>query len=252
ELLDMSRNGTWVDGQPVGAGQRRIIRRGNLVSFGTADDPWLVVDDTPPDAFAVRDDGHLVNARQGMLQLPDDQKPELSIYARRHGGWVMERDGAIGDVEDQAHLYAGGARWKLHLPPLDRTEVLSHEPPSVRNLGLRFEVSRDEEHVEITILTSRAPIVLQSRAHGYLLLTLARRRQEDAHAGVPDAERGWIHRDDLLRMLGIESNQLHTLVHRARGQFAQEDIQDARDLLELRPDSGQWRLGVDRISIARM
>lgn len=76
-------------------------------------------------------------------------------------------------------------------------------------------------------------IPLESREHGYVLLTLARARRTNAERSV--GERGWIDRDELLRMLSIDANALNVAIHRARQQLLAAGIEGAQGIVEVRP-----------------
>lgn len=51
-------------------------------------------------------------------------------------------------------------------------------------------------------------------------------------------------------MLGVSRNQLNLFIFRGRKQLAEAGVRDARILVERRLDSGQLRLGVDRITVS--
>src|SRR5690606_3151744 len=127
------------------------------------------------------------------------------------------------------------------------------EPLHVDRIGLRFAVSRDEEHVELTVLAPGGDIDLGSRAHHYVLLTLARARERDAaQASAADSERshGWVHQEDLARMLQMDEQHLNVAVYRCRRQLAEAGIGGAASIIERRTGARQLRIGVERIEIA--
>ncbi len=119
-------------------------------------------------------------------------------------------------------------------------------------VALRFHVSRDEEHVELTVTWGDRSFTLRPRTHTYTLLTLARVRAADEQAGeLPPEERGWIHRDELCRRLRLDPNLLLTHLFRARRQLADADVPGADHLFERRLDAGQLRLGHATIAIVQ-
>lgn len=115
---------------------------------------------------------------------------------------------------------------------------------------LRFAVSRDEEHVQVTIVHRSTSTALEAREHWYTLLTLARLRLADVDES--GAEQGWIERDDLLKKLGLDSNALNVAIYRARRQLQAAGVDGASGLVEVR--RGQRRIGVacDRIEVVPM
>lgn len=93
--------------------------------------------------------------------------------------------------------------------------------PEQERTELRFQVSLNEEHAFLKIaLDNRTEVDLGERVHHYSLLTLARRRLDDARQGVDPSSQGWIEVDSLARMLGIDPSHLNIQLFRARCQIA--------------------------------
>lgn len=117
-------------------------------------------------------------------------------------------------------------------------------------LSLEFAVSRDEEHVEITIVHRERRTLLRPRAHGYVLLTLARLREEDqADPSLSPESHGWVYQDELVKMLGTTPAQLAVDIYRARQQFNEAGVADAARIVERRSMTHELRLGVPQLSI---
>ncbi|SFU29600.1 hypothetical protein [Pseudoduganella namucuonensis] len=117
---------------------------------------------------------------------------------------------------------------------------------------LRFQVSLNEEHAYLRIaLGARAELDLGERAHHYSLLTLARRRMDDARQGLDPSSQGWIQLDQLSRMLGLDPSHLNIQIHRARSQIARAlpDGATLPDVVERR--RGELRLGSVPFQILR-
>ena len=250
-----SRNGTWVDGRPLSPGEDVVLSVGSEVAFGApTEERWRLVSGEAPVAMAVSAEGAVVMARGGMLGLPDSEEPIVTIFQRPDGSWVAERDeGPQQHVRDQQLLEVSGMAWQLNLPePLDSTW---HRPdePAVDTVRLRFRVSRDQEHVELTVFHRDSTIELRPRVHLEVLQVLARARLEDQQrAELPEAEHGWIYREDLARRLRVYDNRLYVYVFRAREQLAQAGIDNAASIIERRPDPGQVRLGVGVLEIIEL
>jgi hypothetical protein len=263
EILDLaSRNGTKVNGRRITPGERVALRRDALVGFGTQGLHWRLVDDGPPTAMAVPADGGApLPAENDFLALPGEDEPEVTVYRNRAGEWMMERSGrdAVRAVDGQ-EVVAGGRRFILHLAEaITVTWEGQSVPLHIHDAVLRFAVTRDEEHVELSVASGHRRIELGARAHFYLLLTLARARLDDARAaesgenGAPDAAEsghGWRYQDDLAEMLGLDLKHLNVVVYRCRRQLAAAGIVNAADVIERRNATRQIRLGVSRIEIA--
>ena len=246
-----SRNGTLVDGGRLDPHVSTPLREGARLEFGAHPLGWVVESVGPPvpRAHRLSDPDAVVEAEDGMLALPDDDAPEVVVYSDQRVGWILERAGAIREVNDLDVVEVAGADWRLQLPhKVIATDPIDPATPQLRQLSLRFEVSADEEHVAITAVTERGlEIDLGSRTHHYMLLSLARLRLADA--ALPEASQGWVHHEDFCHQLRIDRERLNMFVFRARKQLAAADIGDAHGLIERRVDTHQLRIGVGSLSV---
>ena len=238
-----SRNGTFVDGSRMETGESKPLVLGAKLSFGSAAPEWELVDAGPPVAMAqCVETAELRPVVDGVLVLPRPACPMWTIYCTLRGEWVAE--GAEGE---QQVLSAGTVlpvdeqSWRIWLPEgVARTATVG-VGPELETSTFSFRVSRDEEHVSLTVEHQGKRIELESREHQYMLLTLARARLEDAEE--PAAEQGWIERDRLTRMLGIDGNALNVAIFRARSQLGAAGVGGAAGIVEVR--RGQRRIGVE-------
>lgn len=251
ELQDLgSRNGTHVDDARVAVGARAIVPLAARLRFGH-EETWTLLDASPPQLMAVRADTDEVRlGEDGILSLPDTHEPVLCIFQDAGGAWVCERGGESSALADHAIVSVGDVAWKVHLPGACRSTAQDAGGlVYVAGLRLRLIVSRDEEDIHALAFSGERVLDLQVRAHNYLLLLFARKRLADRDAGVPDAEQGWIHQHDLLRMLRIDENHLNIMVHRARTHLGRSGVSDAATLIERRTGPRQLRLGVRTIEL---
>jgi hypothetical protein len=119
-------------------------------------------------------------------------------------------------------------------------------------LFLDLHISQNEEHTSLSIQgASKQPINLGERVHHYVLLLLARRKLEDAGRGLEPDSCGWIGRDVLAKMLGVEGAYVNILIHRGHMQFdlAVKGSHSWPALIERR--RGEVRLGSCRYRIVR-
>lgn len=244
ELRDLgSRNGTFVDGARLDPGVGRDVVRGSRLGFGAEEATWELADDRSPSALAEEVGGSAVQlADDGILALPSADRPELTVYCDSRGMWWVERPDAPAEpVRDGAVVAAGGRSWRIRLP--DALEGTATVEAGLRldAVALRFAVSMNEEHVELSVVSRGRAIALEPREHGYVLLTLARARIADRE--LPLAEQGWLDRDRLLKMLAIDANSLNVSIYRARGQLGSAGVDGAAGLVEVR--RGQRRLGIE-------
>ncbi|MBC7976525.1 MAG: FHA domain-containing protein [Myxococcales bacterium] len=259
ELHDLgSRNGTIVDGRKLAPGERVALSSGSVIAFGQADNAWKLVDDGAPTIMAIpMENGEVMCARDHLLALPTEDNPVAVVYRDGAGEWVLEQGGETARITDRQTVHAAGREFLLRVPDLIAATWDSTSPaPHLRQLTLRFAVSRDEEYVALTALGDNQVIDLGARAHHAVLLMLARIRLDDhkkpptARDGAsPESAEGWIYQDELADKLAIDENHLNVAVFRCRRQLAEAGIIGAADIVERRRPTREVRLGVSKIEI---
>jgi hypothetical protein len=250
ELRDLgSRNGTVVAGRRLEPGERAPLDEGATFALGGPEVTLALADASEPSAGARRQpDGLLRAAVHGLIALPDDDAPEITLFEDDEGRWIAESEGGARAVSDQEILVIGGAPWRLELPVVSaETWQAERRGPALETIALRLAVSRDEERVDVTVIHEGRETTLAPRAYHYLLVTLARSRLADADA--PPEERGWIDREELCRMLATDRVRLNNDVFRLRRQLAALGIHGAADIVARRPDAGKLRLGIERVDV---
>jgi hypothetical protein len=242
-----SRNGTAIGARSIVAGESVPLTLGDQLTLaGKA--RFRLIDDSPPHLIAMTPSGEVRVANDNLLSLPNDDDPELTIYLDLDDRWMVEsRAGTAPAVEGET-LFAGGRPWRLMLPTsLPDTREVANDL-RLHGVDFRFRVSRDGEHVELCLIESGREIEVETRAHLALLLVLARIRIEDA-SSLPESERGWVHRDDLPKLLAVEPHLPNLWIHRARKQLAALGVRDAALLIERRANATQLRIGARRLEI---
>ena len=233
-----SRNGTVVDGRRLEPGEAVVTSVGSRVAFGDQVFEWLQA--AAPVAAATSDTGRRAVADGGVLPIPDRDDPEVIVFWRP-GGWVMEDEAGMRPAV--AEVRVQGERWRLELPEAFEATV---EDTSLRlaEVRVRLAVSRDEEYVVARWDLGGRSVLVESRAHHYLLVTLARLR-------LAEPEDGWVATDDLCRMLALDRRALNVQVFRARHELADLGVQDAASLVERRPGA-LLRLGMLAVELASL
>ncbi|KUJ84006.1 phosphopeptide-binding protein [Microbulbifer sp. ZGT114] len=257
-IRDLSRNGTWLNGQQLVPARNYQLQLGDKLAFGRANNPaWLVENLDPPANLLV----DLISGDAQELEqyhlLPDEDDPIASLHFNPVSGqWLFELTGHDGAGEHAApvkhgqRLDCGAHSWQLFLANNEgATSEVALQQLSVADFNLRFAVSHHEEHVQLRIARDDIVIDLPARSHNYLLLYLARARIRDMEDGAdPDAQ-GWIPIQVATRELGITVNHLNTQIFRARKQIgdALPDAIDTSNLVERR--SWEMRLGCRQLEI---
>jgi hypothetical protein len=258
ELRDLgSLNGTFLDGARVEPGREYSLRCGSIIAFGKASDAaWELTDDSAPGVMAVPlRGGDAVVLDAELLALPSAEEPIATIFRNRDGEWVLEHvhEATVRIVNGQI-FQIDGKPWRFSCPDAVWPTALASASGGVegRGIELTFRVSRDEEFVELRAACGERQVSLGSRAFNYLLLTLARRRMQDAEAGVPDDACGWVDVDDLSHDPSMAPPQLNLDVFRIRRHFTSARIGDAESIVERRVRPRQLRIGTGRIHVVRI
>jgi hypothetical protein len=250
-----SRNGTFLDGLAMKPGEERAIDAGCKVAFGKLDQEWELLEASAPEVMAVPVEGGEPVLLQGeFLVLPSSDDPRATIY-RVEGAWLLEpSDEPVAPIRNLQVFEVAGRAWRFCCP--DNAVPTSLDVPgvdgSVRDLVLAFSVSRDEEHVQLTIAYAGSTIDMGARSHNYLLLTLARRRAADAAQGLDESSCGWISQDELAHDPAMAPPQLNIDVFRIRRQFAGAGVPDAVGIIERRPRTRQLRIGTGHIAVTTL
>jgi len=246
-----SRNGTFVGDERVEPGQARPLAAGDVLTFGDASARFVLVDAGPPAALAVGLHGRVLVGEGDLLAIPDASHPRATVYPDSAGRWLAEEEGCEPRVVEDGHqLMVDGVAWEVRLPHAEEGTATVESGPRIDALQIHFAVSRDEEHVQITAMHRGRRITLEPREHGYVLLTLARARLQDA--GLPLSEQGWLDRDSLQRMVALDTNALNVAIYRARKQLADAGIEGAASIVEVR--RGRRRFGIEpaRVEVTRL
>ncbi|PRQ04643.1 FHA domain protein [Enhygromyxa salina] len=244
-----SRNGTTLAGRALARGEQVPLPcKVELVLAGVV--RLELIDDSPPQLFAQASNGEVRVAADELLSLPSDDAPELAIYRELDGRWWVELDAETRELAELDTLIAGGRSWQVFSPgSLALTREVGGDLLLAQH-ELRFRVSRDGEHVELELVSEARAITVEPRVHLALLLVLARARLGDAaNPELPEAEHGWVYREDLPRMLGVEPELINLWIHRARRQLARAKIRDAAALIERRAGTSQMRIGATRLRV---
>jgi hypothetical protein len=250
ELRDLaSRNGTYLDGDRLEPGRALETKRGARIMFGDRAEDWTLIDAAAPELIAIDlESGLVIPSSSGMLALPHDEALEASIYRNAEGAFVVESAEGVRTIESEQVIRTPSGAFRLFLPMESEGTPMIEGGPRLTDVTLRFAVTLDEEHVQITVLHHERKIALESREHGYLLLTLARARIADRE--LPLGQRGWIEREALEKMLAIDTNTLAVWIYRARQQLLEAGIEGAQGIVEVRPK--QRRLGTERIEVVSL
>lgn len=243
ELHDLhSRNGTYVDGRRLAAGEN--LGLDGAVDLGLGQQHanfWLEAGPPIAHAVALDHEGEVVEIHGGFLALPRGE-PEITVLCRE-SGWQLERSAGVEAVADGAVISVGGRAWRLHLsesilPTADAEDT----PMTLANVTLAFVLGGGGELRELEVVRGSRRLPIKLRAHHTVLLALARIRRRQAE--LPERGVGWIGQAEFIRQLGYNDGRLHVEIHRIRRQFAEVGLVDAANVIERHESEPKLRLGV--------
>lgn len=246
-----SRNGTWVDGKRLAAREAHELRKGTVLAFGRPDNAWLVIDDSPPLACAERVDGTVVEARDGILALPDEQAPVLSVYYGPDGHWTMDDAQGTHTIKSGSQVHDGEQAWVLHLPEAKvQTITRLDASPTPSSVDLHLHLGREDEIRQIHMVHEGRRLPVEHRTSSQLLVYLARARCAPTK-GAPrsPAEIGWVRQIDLELHFGIGNNSVNVAVHRLRHMFQSAGLTESAGVVERRQRPPELRLGFRKVVI---
>jgi hypothetical protein len=242
-----SANGTYINQERLKPGDDRQLQAGDELGFGPARQAFRLLDSEPPRAFAKRlSDGLEVIGSSEVLGLPSPACPTLQIMPMG-AGWVCSGEAGDHPIGDGEVVSIRGEEGRVFLPGFAEETRRPGSSVLLHQLRLTFRVSADEETVLIELRLPRGAALLESRAHNYLLLDLARHRIKDA--SLPLKDQGWIDRTALASRLHLDPEHLNVQLFRIRRTFAEAGVTDAGNLLECRRRPGQIRIGISALRI---
>ena len=238
-----SRNGTFLEDDRLSSFEAVALTKGAMIAFGGPEFSWHLAESGPPQIAARSASGRILHPIGDVLTLPDAEDAEGTLI-RDGYEWEYEVGGATQYAVDQVRIDVGSEIWTLLVPEVLNETTLIRGASIIGDLTLRFIPNRNEEHIELQAEGRGVREHFDHRAHFYLLLTLARLRLEDAaQEDLPSGEHGWIERNELERLLRIDTQHLNLLVYRARRQFAGIGLLDSSAIVERRTGSSQLRIG---------
>lgn len=252
ELLDRaSRNGTQLNGATVEPGRPYRLTKGAVIAFGNQQERWVLADTSEPQVMVVAtESGEARVEHHGMIGIPSNESPDSTVFLDRDGVWKLEdADGEVLELRDGQSFEVRGESYRFSWPTSnDLTASPEHAPGGTT---LHFFVSSDEDFVELTVEQATRMVPLGSRAHNYLLLTLARHKLAELAAGLPESSSGWMDKDRLADGLRISPAQVDGEVFRIRKHFASHGLPESATILERRARTKQIRLGPVQVRVDR-
>jgi hypothetical protein len=182
----------------------------------------------------------------GTIAIPTPNDPLATIFG--DGGsdrWLLEIDDAKAPIQPGQQFIIAGRAWRFECPSgAVNTRVAGPLFKKLAEVSLVFEISTDEEHVNLRVESNQSVEHLGQRACFYLALVLLRERLAERKQGLADP--GWVDLDAVLKMIPeyTSYSHLNVEIHRLRRMLFDAGIEDAMRVIERR--RGQIRFGTER------
>jgi hypothetical protein len=113
EVKDLgSRNGTFVNGRRLAAGERMTLWRGEAVTLGGSTVGFVLADAAAPGPTARHGTtGEVRVATDQVLVLPSEERPLVTVFEDAFGRWVAEREDGAVPVRDHDLVLVDGEPW---------------------------------------------------------------------------------------------------------------------------------------------
>jgi len=220
-IKDHSRNGTVVNGNFLHNNVDKLVQR-QTIQFGKeASTQWKVVDITPPLNYLESLGGsYQIIPLESYYALPNEDNPQIAFYCTADRQWKAERGGETIEPEHNQIFVCDGVEWRFV-----KNELVDETVDYGRikeNAWFEFTLSADQEKVMVKIVVNQLEMDLGERSYNYMLLSLARKRQEDINAGVESKEQGWQHIENLTHEMSkeelkeVDQYNLNLRIHRLR------------------------------------
>ena len=242
-----STNGTWVNGQRIASGTNVPLVAGDRLAFGDRALEWEFCDDSAPGPMVVPvAGGDACMIADGVIAVPNAEAATATIFRGADGTWTLETSDRVKSIVAGEVFAVLGQDFRFSCPNEWEATTKTRSLRLVHESTLYFDVSKDEDHVALTVETDGEMVQMGELSIFYLLLTLARIRKREQEQHSP-RECGWVHRENLMDMLRCGEQKLNLWVHRIRAKFSEKDFLDYARVIERRDGSGQLRIGVSRL-----
>jgi len=248
-IKDSSSNGTFINDKVIMTGVKVTLKSGDKICFGAINATcWVLTNDNAPKSMLmpIKSDSQPIEL-EGIMVLPDENNPEMTLYQEARGKWLCENSSGITLLEAGSKVSTEKNSWYfINAETIDETiKVESNLNKTTKPSIVNFTVSRDEEHVSLRIVFEDKSIDLGERTHHYLVLLLARKRIADQKSGIEESEQGWIDKDRLSQQLGLDENHINIQIYRLRKQLMQINPSAVQLLQIIERRRGEIRFGFD-------
>src|SRR5690606_32818185 len=139
---------------------------------GSSDQHYTLESDSEPDVIAISVEGDtILEGEHGHLQLTE----RVALLTEDGEAYFLQTGSERVPVEDRQVVEVDGVSWRLLIPPASSDDGRTQTADGVllpQDVSLRFEVSPDEEHVQIHLIAPGVSKALRPRSFDFMLLAL--------------------------------------------------------------------------------
>lgn len=246
-LEDHSTNGTLLDKAHLHRTSRPILKDQIFQLGENESTKWRIQDLEPPYSYIRNLKQETIISLSDAHILPSEDNPEVMLYCRNDKQWLMESGGQRSPLTDRNIISIAGEDWEfINNETLEDT---LDSKTSLKDSVIIFDLSNDEEHINLNIQTRTGHTrKLGRRSFNHILLALARKRIErikESSAGRFDVDEDWVYVDHLLTDVSKELGQevdvlyLNLQIFRMRQHLYKHAVMD--EIIH-RPHPGKLRL----------
>ncbi len=236
-ITDESTNGCFVNGKQIERSQSLRLNDGDTLAVSENPEfQWLIVNTNPPSPVIISDNGIDFIELKSLNLLPNEKSAECLII-EKDDLWFFEQGHSVQPMSEKFCCQLENQLWTFYPNYLlQETKALSSD--AEKRPSLEFNVSRNEENVNLTIIIGDDRFNLGHKTHHYILLELARQSLSDNTTN--ERETGWLNADLLLHNLKINIKHLNIQIYRARESIREITPYWGQHLIERR--RGEIRL----------
>ncbi|MFT4927761.1 MAG: hypothetical protein ACI8WB_003875 [Phenylobacterium sp.] len=252
-VQDTSANGTFLNDSRLSVDTAAPLKVGDKLCFANADAAtWQVQDLAPPQSMLLPEtSGTPLIILDTMAFLPNADSPQLTLFQDPTGNWYQETSEGTKVLDNGCKINIGELVWRFVAASncVETKLANAQNIVNLKDVAVNFNVSQNEEHVELKLQVPEQQFDLGERHHHYLLLLLARQYCDDKTSGVTANEQGWVDKDRLSNMMGENETVINMYIYRFRKQLLKVLPKKCRlpQLIERR--KGEVRFTCDNVSI---
>lgn len=253
-LRDTSKNGVWLNHQRIQPLETPRLSVGDQLRFGLQQhNVWHVLNLEAPTSCLIPVDDTQEPIWLCQYTTREKHVPHLDYEPIDNQRCFLKLDHEYREYHQGQCIHYLNHDWQLLLAPLEpKSTTLLTEVVSLDSIQWRFNCSLDEEHIHLKgNMRNGKTLNLNERVHHYLLLVLARQRQQDAAKGFDHASQGWVDMQNLCTMLGLTETHINIQIFRARKQLQNLIVQVSEPIDFVERRHGEIRFSCSQFEIYR-